>query len=283
MTPSDPPISLWESIKPYGQVDLIDGESALSESEVGELVRANNFYSSESNPSGEGLHFPLLDRFSLYYNGEIVYDRSTGLSWQRGGSDREVSQSKAESYVLELVATEYGELRGWQLPSLVEAMSLVMPLAENFNHNYPHLVPLHIDPVFDPTQRWIWTRNLSPQYTEAWVAQFAQANYQLQDKITSCYVRAVTRDRPKADLLEKVDREQLQAPPKTQEKLTINYGITNCDFCKGTGKQPCQMCNGSGSMTNTYTGPYQTQIMTTPCIKCAGSGQVKCSRCHPFG
>ena len=260
------------------------GELEKSITDLKELIRKYGFYSRNSNPEGKGIHASSVNAFALYHNKKIVYDRLTGLCWQRSGSTHELSWNEAFIYAVDLSQAEYGGLRGWFLPSLAEALSLVEPSGQNYNREYPHLVPLHINPIFDATQRWIWTQNTTLKWIkEAWYVQFAQGDCEPMDKTSPCYVRAVTSDAPSEDKLEEISQVDLEGSIKPATTSIFDFSAGKCDFCKGTGKQSCQMCGSSGSITRSYPSAYQTITMTISCPNCSGSGFVSCSRCHGSG
>lgn len=109
----------------------------LSTSDVENLIRKYDFYSLSRNPLGKGIHTSSSNTFAFYHNKEVVYDRLTGLCWQRSGSTRELSWYEAQEYVADLQKGGYGGLRLWDLPHLSEALSLVEPSRQNYNSKYP--------------------------------------------------------------------------------------------------------------------------------------------------
>lgn len=208
----------------------------------------------------------------------------TGLCWQRSGSTHELSLFEAGGYTTDLSKAEYGGLRHWRLPYLAEAMSLVEHSGQTYDHDHPQWSALHINPVFDVTQRWIWTENTTLKwYKEAWSVNFAQGDCDPIDKTSPCFVRAVTYDTPSEDQLEEISQADLERSIKPATTAIFDFSAGKCDFCKGTGKQPCQVCGSSGSITSSYPSAYQTITTTTPCPNCSGSGFVSCPRCHGSG
>jgi hypothetical protein len=58
-----------------------------------------------------------------------MVDRATGLMWQQAGSAEEMSFAEAGMYVAQLNAGNgFAGYRGWRLPTLEEAMSLIEPV-----------------------------------------------------------------------------------------------------------------------------------------------------------
>jgi len=92
-----------------------------------------------------------------------VIDHATGLTWQQSGSKETMSFAEAEKYIQKLNGQEYAGHNDWRLPTLEEAMSLMEPSTKNGD--------LYIDPVFDKTQRWIWTAD-KREAGVAWVVSF---------------------------------------------------------------------------------------------------------------
>jgi serine/threonine-protein kinase len=82
----------------------------------------------------------------------VVVDDATGLMWQRGGpSDGRLTFEEAEEYIAQLNAERWGGFDDWRLPTLEEAMSLMLPKDQ---------LPadgLYLDPVFErdsPSRIW---------------------------------------------------------------------------------------------------------------------------------
>lgn len=269
----------------------------LSASEARGLIARNDFYCCQgdeiwqerneyANPQGQGFHMSETNAYALYGDGEVVYDQLTGLLWQRAGSSSELNWREAKTYVAGLNEKALGGQTEWRLPTLEEAMSLMEPLGQNYDKDRSQWSPLHIHPVFDVTQRWILTADYFED--KAWKINFAQGSCDLEDFRLDNYVRVVCGDIAKKDIwfylrLREVEPKDLQTSQPSYSRQWLAAPRGQCSFCKGTGKQPCQICNGSGSVTNLFPGVYQTTTMTTPCPTCAGSGLVPCHSCHGSG
>jgi hypothetical protein len=122
----------------------------LSEKEVQAILKERDFFDGRWNKKGKGLlhQFEKIDR-----QGEtLVIDHATGLTWQQSGSSRYMTFAEAEQYIRDLNEKRFGGYSDWRLPTLEEAMSL-MELKKHGD--------LYIDPVFDKTQRYIWTADKS--------------------------------------------------------------------------------------------------------------------------
>jgi len=152
------------------------------------LLKQFDFYCKETNlskqwnnPQGEG----LANEFELQPDSTVVFDRTTNLIWQKGGSSRVMDFADAEKYIRGLNVEKFAGFSDWRLPTLEETMSLVEP--KRFDNR-------HIDPIFDQTQEQIWTadQKKSASSNTAWVVSFRDglcADDMLVNNIY--YVRAV--------------------------------------------------------------------------------------------
>ncbi len=149
----------------------------LSNNNVTAILKEKNLFDSYLNENGKGFD----NDFVLQKNGQVVYDRNSGLMWQRGGSDNYMNYGDAKLWVEQLNFAGYSD---WRLPTLEEAMSL-MERETNSDG-------LYIDPKFDKTQRRIWTSDLVKYMPkEAWVVDFS-SGYCCEDEIDfDLSVRAV--------------------------------------------------------------------------------------------
>jgi len=135
---------------------------ALSFNEAQKMLQAKDFFASDWNPSGKG---PQHQYEVKEKDGEkLVIDHATGLTWQQAGSSNSMTYADAEKYVRDLNAKKFAGFNDWRLPTLEEAMSLMEPKPSG---------DLYIDPVFDRTQRWIWTADKADSAGVAWVAHFS--------------------------------------------------------------------------------------------------------------
>ncbi|MBT6227502.1 MAG: DUF1566 domain-containing protein, partial [Candidatus Scalindua sp.] len=98
-----------------------------------------------------------------------------------------ISFDEAEKYVTQLNSDQFAGYNDWRLPTLEEAMSLMEPTERSGG--------LHINPVFDTTQRWIWTSDIN-NISLAWLVNFVSGNCYTYvndyfDFISGGYVRVV--------------------------------------------------------------------------------------------
>jgi serine/threonine-protein kinase len=107
------------------------------------MFRVRGFFASNWNKKG---HFAN----DLQDNGDgTVTDRATGLMWQQSGSEEDIDYAAAQDYAQQANAEALAGDRDWCLPTLEEAVSLLMHKKSNGRS--------YIAPVFDDTQWWIWT------------------------------------------------------------------------------------------------------------------------------
>jgi hypothetical protein len=115
------------------------------------------------NPRGKGFQHQFEAK--TIKNEDVVFDASSDLMWQQGGSYQKIKYDAAKKYVDDLNKKGFAGFKDWRLPTLEEAMSLMETEKKNGN--------LYIDPVFDKQQEWIWTSNLlQGESRAAWVVGF---------------------------------------------------------------------------------------------------------------
>ncbi len=154
----------------------------LSRDDAKAMLAAKNFFDKYKNENGSG--FKHNYEIQTLNGDKVVIDQASGLMWQQGGSDKYMSYADTEKWIIDLNLKGYAGYKDWRLPTLEEAMSLMEPKEMNGD--------LYIDPVFDKTQRWIWTADPVAGSAAAWVVYFSNGNCNpnnLGDN--SNYVRAV--------------------------------------------------------------------------------------------
>lgn len=135
----------------------------LTGESVFDMLKDKGFYDRDWNNSASG--FP--NDFKLQDDGKVVFDHASGLKWQQSGSVKDISYDEAKKYVAQLNSVQYAGYNDWRLPTLEEAMSLMESTEKRSG--------LNIDPVFDNTQRWIWTSDTN-NVALAWLVNFISGN-----------------------------------------------------------------------------------------------------------
>ena len=137
----------------------------ISDSDAEKMIRKWGFFDATKNKNGKGLFHIYQDNER---NGaETIMDYATGLMWQRSGSAHSMLYADAEQYIGDLNNQKFAGYADWRLPTLEEAMSLMEPTKRNGD--------LYIDPVFDKTQRGVWTADKASAGV-AWYVSFYDGN-----------------------------------------------------------------------------------------------------------
>jgi hypothetical protein len=148
--------------------------------DVEKMLKEKNFFDGDFNKNGEGLQheYELIQR-----KGEkLVIDHTTGLTWQQSGSEQDLSFNKAKQYVHDLNRRKFAGYANWRLPTVEETMSLLEPERRNGE--------LHVDPVFDKKQDWLWTVDESAE-GQAWGVSFYHKGCEIRPVGEEGGVRAV--------------------------------------------------------------------------------------------
>ncbi|MBV6506486.1 MAG: hypothetical protein ILNGONEN_02063 [Syntrophorhabdaceae bacterium] len=156
----------------------------LTEDEVRSMIKKYDLFCNDkyeyswSNPKGKG----IIHNFVSQQNGQVVLDRATGLMWQQSGSTDNVPFEWVKSYIENLNRQKFAGFRDWRLPTLEEAMSLMMDSAQSGN--------LYISPIFNPKQFWIWTADKLSAGSE-WAVFFDDGYCDCYNFVGGNFVRAV--------------------------------------------------------------------------------------------
>ncbi len=156
--------------------------ATLSGDDVKKMLKKYDFYSSDkydwakawSNVDGKG----IVNDFQR--KGQVIFDATTGLTWQQSGSPASMIFEKTQAYIEALNKKEFAGYADWRLPTLEEAMSL-MASKEN-KHG------LHIDAIFDQKKKWIWTAD-KRSASASWFVGFSDGF--CGSYVFNLYVRAV--------------------------------------------------------------------------------------------
>lgn len=152
----------------------------LAIDEALKMFKGKELFDSNWNKQGKGLQHQFE---TVEQQGQmLVVDHATGLMWKQSGSSNQMNYADAENYIRDLNAKRFAGYNNWRLPTLEEAMSLMEPKKHG---------NLYIDPLFDQTQKWIWTTD-KESADMAWVVDFSYGSFRhgLVD-VNYIYVRAV--------------------------------------------------------------------------------------------
>lgn len=154
----------------------------LSEKEVNEMLKINDFFDKNRNRKGKGFNSQL--EIQNVNHQKIILDHHSGLIWQQGGSTEPVSYKQAKSWIDELNRVEFSGYHNWRLPTLEEAMSLMKKNEKSGDE-------LFINSIFDQTQKWIWTADFTQNGSLAWAVFFNYGCCYVNCFDLNNYVRAV--------------------------------------------------------------------------------------------
>jgi serine/threonine protein kinase len=113
---------------------------------------------------------------------EIVQDKATGLIWQQSGSAFPLTWSQARAYVANLNEQQFSGRSGWRMPTIEELRTLLRPPSRGED--------LCLAPVFDPTQRRLWSCDRR-SYTAAYYVDCEMGFVGWQDFSAPFFVRGV--------------------------------------------------------------------------------------------
>jgi hypothetical protein len=152
--------------------------SDLSVEAVKEMLARKGLFDLDRNRTGRG----FASQYEAQHDGQVLFDRSSGLAWQRSGSVEPMTFQKAMEYVAYLNRRTFAGGSDWRLPTLEEAMSLMEPEVNG--------AALHIDSRFDAAQQHMWTAD--GWGSSAWVVHLDYGYCQHYGSSTATtYVRAV--------------------------------------------------------------------------------------------
>lgn len=176
----------------------------LSESDVKAILKEHDFYCGEyswskkfCNPKGKGFD----NDYVLQKNGQVVYDRNSGLMWQQSGSNIHytdkyyVINEFVNRYIKKLNTEKFADFNDWRLPTLEEAMSLMDPLLTTIGEDMnfkpgPKYGHLFIESLFNKEQICICTSDqLKGAPGRQWIVNFSSGSCYCS--YFSFYVRAV--------------------------------------------------------------------------------------------
>lgn len=170
----------WNPVRQFQSLFPGGSERAEQAAYAEEIARKYFFFSTGEEPWSNPRVVGYPNRFQA--QGDIVTDAASGVAWQRSGSADSIPFAETDGYLRSLNQQRFGGHADWRLPTLAEAWSLLEQRQER---------GLHIDPVFDARQTWIWTdRATGDGY--GWFIQFERGRPIFQNYWQShAYVRAV--------------------------------------------------------------------------------------------
>ena len=147
------------------KVSLRTEPKKLLEEDIRTMLARYDFYDGDFNRRGS-----FANDFVDSGWGTIT-DNATGLMWQKTGSSRTRTWARAQEYVEGLNKYEFAGYSDWRLPTIEEFASLL---------DRKKINGVHIDPVFDSTQKTCWSADANPTSTirisgyEGWIVKFAE-------------------------------------------------------------------------------------------------------------
>lgn len=163
---------------PQGAGQALSGQTLRSESIKIGVGQAREAFGTDVR--WRPAHY-ITNDFQINENGTVT-DRTTGLIWQKAGSDHPVTWHEARGYVERLNQTRFAGHANWRLPTISELMSLLTEV--------PHAGDLCIEPVFDQDERWLWSSDRR-SFVAAWYVSAELGYISWQDFTCYYYVRAV--------------------------------------------------------------------------------------------
>ncbi len=115
-------------------------------------------------------------------NQDTITDKATGLIWQQSGSAYPMTWHESKKYISGLNKAKFADHDCWRLPTIDELMSLLTPT--------PHGEAFCIPPLFDLTQKWLWSCDLR-SFMAAWYVNVELGFVAWHDFSGFYYARAV--------------------------------------------------------------------------------------------
>jgi serine/threonine-protein kinase len=147
----------------------------------GEKVRPQN---AQKKFSLDDLWRPLSyiqNDFKTNSDGTVT-DRKTGLIWEQSGSPYPLTWEQARDRIEDLNRKQFAGRNRWRLPTADELCSLLT--------EPPQGKDLCIEPVFDQTQKWLWSSD-TRSYIAAWYVSVDMGFVAWQDFSAYYYARGV--------------------------------------------------------------------------------------------
>ena len=156
---------------------------AVTEADVPRTGQTTSYATGDDGELQKGTTWPVA-RFTDNGDGTVT-DRATGLTWQQAGSDFPMTWHEAQDYVETLNHKPFAKRDNWRLPTINELMTLLTDV--------PRAGDLCIEPVFDQSERWLWSSDRR-SFVAAWYVSADMGYVSWQDFSCYYYVRAVCSD-----------------------------------------------------------------------------------------
>lgn len=132
----------------------------FSKEDAIKMIKAKDFFEAEWNWKGEGIYH----EYDVAKNEEkkLIIDHATSLIWHKTCGENQPDYHDAEKHVASLNKENFAGFNNWRLPTLEEAMSLMVPNRSSISH---------INQVFGEPYLKIWT---SDRQTDkfVWIVDF---------------------------------------------------------------------------------------------------------------
>jgi serine/threonine protein kinase len=155
-------------LKPRRQPIKCSPEKAVTTMNLDTLWRPKTYVANRFRPQGR----------------DTIVDELSGLTWQQSGSPYPRTWRQAHDYIAQLNARQFGGLQNWHLPTIDELITLLKPVSKS--------QAMCIEPLFDTTQRWIWSSDRR-SFIAAYFVDIELGFVDWQDFSAPFYVRAVSR------------------------------------------------------------------------------------------
>jgi uncharacterized protein DUF1566/caspase domain-containing protein len=156
-------------------ITLREKPAKIDSHDVESILFKYNFFETHKNASGN-----FKNQFIDNGNGTVT-DRSTGLTWQKGGSSSYMPWQENKKYLKMLNRQSFAGSANWRLPTTEELASLLE--SEKINGFF-------IDPIFSSDQRYCWTTDMFGMFS-AWYITFVTGSIFYEDVSNRRHVRAV--------------------------------------------------------------------------------------------
>ncbi len=121
--------------------------------------------------------------FTDHQDGTVT-DKTTGLIWQQSGCPYPLTWHEAKKYIDKLNEDRFAGHQCWKFPTINELLSLLTQT--------PHGEAFCIQPLFDQTQKWLWSCDLR-SFMAAWYVSVELGFVARHDFTGYYFVRGVCR------------------------------------------------------------------------------------------